>query len=57
MQVPKESVSTRDFNDVLWSVHSQTICIVVCSYNAVNGIPVCLSPLMKAARDQWGFKG
>eukprot|EP00036_Acanthoecidae_sp_10tr_P008588 CAMPEP_0182919026 /NCGR_PEP_ID=MMETSP0105_2-20130417/2424_1 /TAXON_ID=81532 ORGANISM="Acanthoeca-like sp., Strain 10tr" /NCGR_SAMPLE_ID=MMETSP0105_2 /ASSEMBLY_ACC=CAM_ASM_000205 /LENGTH=784 /DNA_ID=CAMNT_0025056151 /DNA_START=43 /DNA_END=2397 /DNA_ORIENTATION=+ len=30
---------------------------VMCSYNSVNGIPTCLSPLMKAARDAWGFKG
>lgn len=28
-----------------------------CSYNAVQGIPTCLSPLMAAAREAWGFKG
>jgi len=30
---------------------------VMCSYNSVNGIPVCLDPLMKAARAAWGFDG
>ena len=30
---------------------------VMCSYNSVNGIPTCLSPLMKAARDAWNFDG
>lgn len=30
---------------------------VMCSYNAVNGIPACASPLLKAARDTWGFSG
>lgn len=30
---------------------------VMCSYNAVNGIPACLDPLMKAARAAWGFSG
>jgi beta-glucosidase-like glycosyl hydrolase len=29
---------------------------VMCSYNAVQGIPTCLSPLLKKAREQWGFK-
>lgn len=30
---------------------------VMCSYNAVNGIPTCLDPLMKAARTAWNFTG
>ena len=30
---------------------------VMCSYNSVNGVPACASPLMKAARDAWGFAG
>ncbi len=30
---------------------------VMCSYNAVLGIPTCLSPLMRAAREAWGFEG
>ena len=30
---------------------------VMCSYNSVNGIPTCLSPLMKAAREAWNFTG
>jgi len=30
---------------------------VMCSYNAVNGIPSCLDPLMKAARESWNFTG
>jgi beta-D-xylosidase 4 len=30
---------------------------VMCSYNAVQGVPTCLSPLMVAARKQWGFQG
>eukprot|EP01063_Lacrimia_lanifica_P031067 TRINITY_DN5050_c0_g2_i1.p1 TRINITY_DN5050_c0_g2~~TRINITY_DN5050_c0_g2_i1.p1 ORF type:complete len:538 (+),score=111.20 TRINITY_DN5050_c0_g2_i1:308-1921(+) len=29
----------------------------MCSYNAVNGVPVCLDPLQKAVRDSWGFDG
>jgi hypothetical protein len=29
---------------------------VMCAYNAVNMTPVCLSPLMRAARKQWGFE-
>ena len=27
------------------------------SYNAVLGVPTCLSPLIKNAREQWGFEG
>jgi beta-glucosidase-like glycosyl hydrolase len=30
---------------------------VMCSYNAVNGVPTCVDPLMKAARDAWNFSG
>ena len=30
---------------------------VMCSYNAANGIPTCLSPLLKAARVAWNFTG
>eukprot|EP00729_Bicosta_minor_P018335 gene18335-2827_t len=30
---------------------------VMCSYNSVNGVPTCLSPLMKAAREAWNFDG
>ena len=30
---------------------------VMCSYNSVNGIPTCLSPLLKAARESWNFTG
>ncbi|EOD18267.1 hypothetical protein EMIHUDRAFT_447998 [Emiliania huxleyi CCMP1516] len=30
---------------------------VMCSYNAVNGLPACASPVMKAAREAWGFQG
>jgi beta-glucosidase-like glycosyl hydrolase len=30
---------------------------VMCSYNSVNGIPTCASPLMKAARAAWNFSG
>ena len=26
------------------------------SYNAINGTPACLSPLLRAARKQWGFE-
>lgn len=29
----------------------------MCSYNSVQGIPTCLSPLMRAAREAWGFEG
>ena len=29
----------------------------MCSYNSVNGEPTCTSPLMKAAREAWGFTG
>lgn len=29
----------------------------MCSYNAVMGVPTCLSNLMKNARAQWGFNG
>ena len=34
-----------------------SLCILMVADNSVNGIPTCLSPLMKAARDAWGFKG
>ena len=30
---------------------------IMCSYNAVNGIPTCLDPLQRAAREAWGFRG
>ena len=30
---------------------------VMCSYNSVNGQPACASPLLKAAREAWGFDG
>lgn len=30
---------------------------VMCSYNSVQGIPTCLSPLMRNARKAWGFDG
>jgi beta-D-xylosidase 4 len=31
---------------------------VMCSYNAVNGVPTCASPfLTKVLRDTWGFQG
>jgi beta-glucosidase-like glycosyl hydrolase len=30
---------------------------VMCSYNSVLGTPSCLSPLLAAARKQWGFQG
>eukprot|EP00937_MAST-01D_sp_MAST-1D-sp2_P001941 g1941.t1 len=30
---------------------------VMCSYNAVNGKPTCVDPLMRAAREAWGFDG
>eukprot|EP00930_Biecheleria_cincta_P068790 TRINITY_DN56620_c0_g1_i1.p1 TRINITY_DN56620_c0_g1~~TRINITY_DN56620_c0_g1_i1.p1 ORF type:complete len:828 (-),score=123.36 TRINITY_DN56620_c0_g1_i1:71-2341(-) len=30
---------------------------VMCSYNAINGIPACMDPLMRAARESWGFSG
>lgn len=30
---------------------------VMCSYNSVNGRPTCTDPLMKAAREAWGFSG
>ena len=30
---------------------------VMCSYNAVLGKPTCLSPLMRNARQAWGFRG
>jgi len=29
----------------------------MCSYNAVMGIPTCLSPLFRNARNDWGFEG
>jgi beta-D-xylosidase 4 len=29
----------------------------MCAYNAVQGVPSCLSPMLKLARDQWGFDG
>ena len=29
----------------------------MCSYNSVNGVPTCLDPLQRAARDAWGFDG
>ena len=31
---------------------------VMCSYNAVNGIPTCASPMLtRVLRDTWGFRG
>ena len=30
---------------------------VMCSYNAVLGVPTCLSSLIRNARIQWGFEG
>eukprot|EP01061_Rhynchopus_euleeides_P036335 TRINITY_DN6126_c0_g2_i1.p1 TRINITY_DN6126_c0_g2~~TRINITY_DN6126_c0_g2_i1.p1 ORF type:complete len:794 (+),score=319.19 TRINITY_DN6126_c0_g2_i1:38-2383(+) len=31
---------------------------VMCSYNAINGVPTCASPMLnKALRDVWGFQG
>eukprot|EP00937_MAST-01D_sp_MAST-1D-sp2_P002954 g2954.t1 len=30
---------------------------IMCSYNAVLNVPTCLSPVIKAAREQWGFEG
>ena len=30
---------------------------IMCSYNSVNGVPTCLDPLQRAARDAWGFDG
>eukprot|EP00038_Savillea_parva_P000253 m.95117 g.95117 ORF g.95117 m.95117 type:complete len:954 (-) comp10088_c0_seq1:7-2868(-) len=30
---------------------------IMCSYNAVEGIPTCLSALMRNARSDWGFEG
>jgi beta-D-xylosidase 4 len=48
--------------DYYWAAFRKTISNagargVMCSYNSVRGIPTCLSPLMKAARDSWGFRG
>jgi beta-glucosidase-like glycosyl hydrolase len=30
---------------------------VMCSYNKINGIPACMSPLLKRLRGEWGFDG
>jgi hypothetical protein len=31
---------------------------VMCSYNSINGVPTCASPLLtKVLRDTWGFEG
>ena len=32
---------------------------VMCSLNAVNGVPACANPLLQNTllREQWGFKG
>ena len=32
---------------------------IMCSYNAVNGIPSCANDFInnKVARDKWGFEG
>eukprot|EP00039_Didymoeca_costata_P017511 m.324676 g.324676 ORF g.324676 m.324676 type:complete len:878 (-) comp16544_c0_seq6:89-2722(-) len=30
---------------------------VMCSYNAVDGVPTCLSEKLRSARDTWGFDG
>ena len=30
---------------------------IMCSYNAVLGVPTCLSRLMRNAREAWGFRG
>eukprot|EP00966_Prymnesium_polylepis_P242288 5603430-Prymnesium_polylepis.1 len=30
---------------------------IMCSYNAVLWVPTCLSPLIRDARTQWGFRG
>lgn len=30
---------------------------IMCSYNAVMGVPTCLSPMVRDARKQWGFEG
>ena len=32
---------------------------IMCSYNAVNGVPSCANDLIqnKIVRDQWGFQG
>ncbi len=36
-----------------------TVASIMCSYNAVNGVPSCANDLIqnKVARDQWGFQG
>jgi len=30
---------------------------IMCSYNAINRVPTCLNPLMRAARNLYGFNG
>eukprot|EP01116_Phalansterium_solitarium_P002419 TRINITY_DN1242_c0_g1_i5.p1 TRINITY_DN1242_c0_g1~~TRINITY_DN1242_c0_g1_i5.p1 ORF type:complete len:821 (+),score=286.40 TRINITY_DN1242_c0_g1_i5:130-2592(+) len=40
------------------SIKEANVRSVMCSYNGVNGSPMCASPLLQSVlRDQWGFDG
>lgn len=40
-------------------VQEGNVASIMCSYNAVNGVPSCANGLIqnKIVRDQWGFQG
>ena len=54
-------LSPQQLSDFYWPPWRATIRAgargVMCSYNAINGVPTCLDPLQRAARDAWGFRG
>jgi xylan 1,4-beta-xylosidase len=55
-------ISKHDLMDSYWPAFRDAIREgdaqgIMCSYNSVNGVPTCLDPLQKAARESWGFNG
>jgi len=56
-------VSNYTLQDTFWPAWKQSVqegkaLGVMCSYNALNGVPTCADPLLKhVLRDVWGFEG
>lgn len=55
-------ISKHDLADTYWPAFRKAIREgdaqgIMCSYNEVNGIPTCLDPLQRKAREVWGFSG
>ena len=56
------NITKQNLADFYWPAFRESIRHgkakgIMCSYNSVNGVPTCLDPLQRAARDAWGFDG